>query len=184
MMSIRCASAVVTVLVAASGIAAGRQMPTETGIYAEANGDAVALKQTLRGIAVVGGMSNGQGTRALVFPIGALDGVPIAQGVTAFLVNFPTIQDNAAAAAEMRLMIGERVREPDFAMMQANPGKFRTGQYRITSPQLTHEWLASTYAKLTNTRKWRDKHPPAIVGLILNGEMYPVRIDEAWLQAR
>jgi hypothetical protein len=102
--------------------------------------------------------------------------------VTGFLVNLATVQDSAAAAAQMRFIVGEHVREPDFQVMAVRPAKFRTGTYRIGSPNLTRDWLSTAYAKLTNTRKWRDKHPRAVVGLILNEQtMYPVRIDEAML---
>ncbi len=85
----------------------------------------------------------------------------------------------------MRFMVGERVREPDYETMTVKPSKFRTGVYRIESPDLTHQWLVTAYAKLTNTRKWKDKHPAAIVGLILNEQtMYPVRIDEVVLTGK
>lgn len=69
--------------------------------------------------------------------------------------------------------------------MTVSVGKFRTGVSRISSPNLTAEWRYTSYAKLTNKRKWNNTHPPAIVGLILNEQvMYPVRIDETALTAK
>ena len=69
--------------------------------------------------------------------------------------------------------------------MAVRPAKFRIGLYRISSPNLTRTWMATAYAKLTNKRQWRDKHPRAIVGLIVNGQtMFPVRIDPLSLTLR
>lgn len=177
-----------TVLLASATVLAGRaqqgSVPQAPGVYAETDAGTVPLKKTLRGIEIAGSMSTSRNTRALVFPISTLDGVPASASVASFVVNLATVQDTAAANAQMRFTIGDHVREPDYQTMSVVVGKFRTGTYRISSPQLTNEWLSSAYAKLTNSRKWRDKHPPAVVGLILNDEMYPVRIDEAVLTTK
>jgi hypothetical protein len=159
-------------------------VPEDPGVYAQTDAGTVALKKSFRGIEIAGPMSSGARTGAVVFPIPVLEGVPKAADVTGFLVNLVTVQDSQAAAAQMRFMVGERVREPDYQVMTVRPGKFRTGMYQITSPNLTREWLTTAYAKLTSSRKYRDKQPPATVGLVLNGEMYPVRIDEAVLTAK
>jgi hypothetical protein len=182
-MHIRTLAAVALLALLASRSAGAQQapLPEAPGVYAETAAGAVALKKTFSGIQIAGPMSGGTRSIASVFPIPNLDDVPNASGVTGFLVNLATVQDSAAAGAQLRFVIGEHVREPDYQIMTVQPGKFRTGMYRITSPNLTHDWLSTAYAKLTNSRKWRDKHPPAIVGLILNSEMYPVRIDAAWL---
>jgi len=156
--------------------------PPEPGVYAETEVGLVPLKQPIGGIEIAGAMRSSMATRALVFPISTLDDVPVATDVAAFVVNLATVQDRDAAVAQMRFMIGERAREPEFKVMAVRAGKFRIGYYRISSPNLTRDWLATTYAKMTDTRKWRDKHPRAIVGLILNEQtMYPVRIDTATL---
>jgi len=174
--------AAVACLVSSAGVTARQTpVPEAPGVYAETGSGAVPMKKTFAGIQIAGPISGGVRSSASVFPIPNLDGVPTAAGVTGFLVNLATVQDTAAAGAQLRFVIGEHVREPDYQMMTVQPGKFRTGIYRITSPNLTHDWLATAYDKLTNSRKWRDKRPPAIVGLILNGEMYPLRIDAAWL---
>ena len=175
-------SIALSILIAVAALAAPQApVPEAPGVYAETGDGPLPMKKTFSGVQINGPMSGGTRTTASVFPVPGLDGVPAAPGVTAFLINLPTVQDNAAAAAQLRFVIGEHVREPDYQMMTVQPGKFRTGMYRISSPNLTHEWMAAAYEKLTSARKWRDKHPPAIVGLILNGEMYPVRIDAAWL---
>jgi hypothetical protein len=178
-------SSVAIVMFAAASVVSARQspVPSEPGVYAETAEGPVVLKKTFSGIAIAGSVG-GSGARALVFPISTVDAIPSVPGVAAFLVNLPTVQDVAAAGAQMRFTIGEHVREPDYETMAVQVGKFRIGLYRISSAQLTHDWLSRTYAKLTNSRKWRDKRPPAMVGLILNGEMYPVRIIEAALTAR
>jgi hypothetical protein len=177
--------AAVVALALLAAASAGAQQPSPVpeapGVYADTSAGPIALKKTFSGIQIAGPMSGGTRSTASVFPIPSLDEVPTAPGVTGFLVNLATVQDSAAAGAQLRFAIGEHVREPDYQIMTVKPGKFRTGMYQITSPNLTHDWLSAAYAKLTSTRKWRDKHPPAIVGLIVNGEMYPVRIDTAWL---
>src|SRR5256885_11159492 len=176
-----CSTIAIALIAASSGRAQPGSLPEEPGVYAETEAGAVALKQPVAGFDVTSGM-RGATRRAYVFPIGDLKDVPSATDVTGFFVNLATVQDNAAAAAQMRFIVGEHVREPDFQVMAVRPAKFRTGMYRIGSPNLTREWLSAAYAKLTNARKWRDKHPRAIVGLILNEQtMYPVRIDEAML---
>jgi len=175
-------SIALSILIAVAALAAPQApVPEAPGVFAETGDGPLPMKKTFSGVQINGPMSGGTRTTASVFPVPGLDGVPAAPGVTAFLINLPTVQDNAAAAAQLRFVIGEHVREPDYQMMTVQPGKFRTGMYRISSPNLTHEWMAAAYEKLTSARKWRDKHPPALVGLILNGEMYPVRIDAAWL---
>jgi hypothetical protein len=174
-------------LASASGSHAGGQQaspPAEPGVYAETASGAVALNKTFSGFDVAGSMSTSTRTRVLVFPIAAVDDLPAAPSVGGFIVNLATVDDSRAAAAQMRLTVGDHVREPDFQVMAITVGKFRTGVYRISSPQLTHEWLANAYAKLTSSRKWRGKRPPALVGLILNDQMYPVRIDEAALTVK
>jgi hypothetical protein len=174
------------VLGAAGPFAAPRAQTSplpEPGVFAETSDGNVPLKDTFRSVALVG-VGGMQSPQALSFPIPSVERVPVVASVVGFLVNIPTVQDNAAAAAQMRFTVGERVREPDFQVMTVLVGKFRVGIYRFSSPQLTHDWLAAAYAKLSNTRKWRGKHPPAIVGLVLNGEMYPVRIDEAVLTGK
>jgi len=164
-------------------LAGGRQAPSiDPGVYAETDAGTIALKQTIAGIEIAASMRSSINTRAFVFPVSTLDGVPVAASVTGFLVNLASVDDREAAAAQMRFMIGERAREPDYETMAVRPAKFRIGLYRISSPNLTREWMAAAYAKLTNKRQWRDKHPRAIVGLIVNGQtMYPVRIDPASL---
>lgn len=154
----------------------------DPGVYAETDAGTIALKQTIAGIEIAGSMRSSLNTRAFVFPISTLDGVPAAASVTGFLVNLASVDDREAAAAQLRFTIGERAREPDYEAMAVRPAKFRIGLYRISSPNLTREWMVTAYAKLTNKRKWRDQHPRAIVGLIVNGQtMYPVRIDQASL---
>jgi len=184
----RTALAAAACLLASATIAAGfvqqSPVPAEPGLYAETPAGPVTITKVFGGVEIAGSMSVTARTRAVVFPIPALDGVPVAAAVAAFLVNLPTVQDSAAMAAQMRFMVGERVREPDFQVMTPVVGKYRTGLYRISSPQLTNDWLSAAYAKLTGSRKWRDKHPPAVVGLILNGQMYPVLIDESALTAK
>jgi hypothetical protein len=49
----------------------------------------------------------------MAFPIESLERVPVVSELTGFLVNVPTVQDSAAAAAQMRFTIGEHVREPE-----------------------------------------------------------------------
>jgi len=173
-----------TLASAAAGRARQAELPAEPGVYAETSTGTVALKKTFNGFDVTGSVATGTRTRALVFPITTVDDVPVADAVGGFIVNLPTVQDSHAAAAQMRFTIGDHVREPDYQVMTVTVGKFRTGIYRIASPQLTHEWLAGAYAKLTNSRKWRDKHPPALVGVILNEQMYPVRIEDAALTVK
>jgi hypothetical protein len=160
-------------------------LPEEPGVYAETDAGMLPLKKPFSGFEISGPASSGGRTHAFVFPIPNVDGVPVAAEVTAFFVNLATVQDNAAAAAQMRFMIGDHVREPDYQVMAVRPGKFRTGIYRITSPNLTNEWMAAAYAKLTASRKWRDKRPPALIGLILNEQtMYPVQIDVGVLKEK
>jgi len=154
----------------------------DPGVHVETRSGTVAITQTWSGTAVAGLPSSRNAS--MTFPIPSVDRVPAVSDIAAFLVNIPTVQDAAAAAAQMRFAVGDHVREPDYQVMTVLVGKFRIGIYRFSSPQLTPDWLSSAYAKLSNTRTWRDKHPPAIVGLILNGEMYPVRIDEAALTNR
>jgi hypothetical protein len=166
------------------GAAQQAALPADPGVYAETASGAVPLKKTFSGFDVAGSMSTSTRTRVLVFPISTVDDLPAAPGVAGFIVNLATVDDSRAAASQMRFAIGDHVREPDFQVMAVTVGKFRTGVYRISSPQLTHEWLAGAYAKLTSARKWRDKRPPAIVGLILNDQMYPVRIEEAALTVK
>lgn len=138
------------------------------------------MKRPIGGVEIAGSMRSSIGTRAFVFPVNDLTEVPVARKISAFIVNLATVQDAAAASAQLRFVVGEHVREPDFQVMTVRAGKIRTGLYQFTSANLTDEWLAAAYAKLTNTRKWRDKHPRAIVGLILNGQtMYPIQIDTA-----
>src|SRR4051812_35855539 len=72
-------------------------MPDTPGVYAETKGQAIHLTKTFSGIEIAGPLSGGTRSRASVFPIPNLDGVPTAPGVTAFLVNLATVQDNAAA---------------------------------------------------------------------------------------
>jgi hypothetical protein len=155
----------------------------EPGVFVETSAGNVALKEIFKGVALVG-VPGTRSASALSFPIPPVARVPVVTSVTAFTANIPTVQDSSAAAAQMRFTVGERVREPDFQVMSVLVGRLRDGIYRFSSPQLTHDWLSAAYAKLSNTRKWRGKHPPAIVGLILNGEMYPVRIDEAVLTGK
>ena len=172
-------------LLAFAPVAAGRaqqgNLPTDIGVYAETTAGTIPLKKTFSGFDVAGTIAGSSRMRALVFPIPTAGDVPVASGITGFIVNLPTVQDTNAANAQMHFAVGERVREPDYQTMAVTVGKFRTGVYRISSPQMTHEWMANAYAKLTSPRKYRDKHPPAFVGLILNDQMYPVRIDEAAL---
>ena len=170
-------------LVVPAVLAAGGQGPSvDTGVYAETDAGTIALKQTIAGIEIAGSMRSSIHTRAFVFPISTLDGVPVAAGVTGFLVNLASVDDREAAAAQLRFTLGERAREPDFETMAVRPAKFRIGLYRISSPNLAREWMAAAYAKLTSKRQWRDRHPRAIVGLIVNGQtMYPVQIDPASL---
>ena len=159
-------------------------VPTEVGVYAETADGTVALKKTFGGFDVAGSMPTGGRTRALAFPIPAVDDVPMPANVTGFIVNLPTVQDTAAANAQMHFAVGDHVREPDYQTMTVQVGKFRTGVYRITSPQMTNDWLTTAYAKLTSSRKYRGTQPPAIVGLILLDQMYPVRIDPVSLTTR
>ena len=152
----------------------------EPGVYAQTDVGLVPMKKPIGGVEIAGSMRSSIGTRAFVFPVNDLTEVPVARQISAFVVNLATVQDAAAAAAQLRFVVGEHVREPDFQVMTVRAGKFRTGMYQFTSPNLTRDWLAAAYAKLTNTRKWRDKHPRAIVGLILNGQtMYPIQVDTA-----
>jgi len=183
----RVAATLWTALLLATPLAAGPQQTSpsiDPGVYAETESGTVALKQSIAGIEIAGSMRSSIQTRAFVFPISTstLDGVPVAADVAAFLVNLATIDDRGAAAAQMRFTLAEPAREPDYETMAVRPAKFRTGLYRISSPNLAREWMATAYAKLTNKRQWRDKHPRAIVGLIVNGQtMFPVRIDPASL---
>ena len=156
--------------------------PPEPGVYAQTEVGLVPMKKPIGGVEIAGSMRSSVGTRAFVFPINDFADVPVAQQISGFIVNLATVQDAAAASAQLRFVVGEHVREPDFQLMTIRPGKIRTGLYQFTSANLTREWLGAAYAKLTNTRKWRDKHPRAIVGLVLNGQtMYPIQIDTAWL---
>jgi len=169
-------------LLAAALAAAPRQTAPaiDPGVYAETAAGAIRLQQSIAGIEIAGSMRSSIQTRAFVFPIttSTLDGVPVAADVAAFLVNLASVDDRGAAAAQMRFTLAERAREPDYETMAVRPAKFRIGLYRISSPNLTRQWMAEAYAKLTNKRQWRDKHPRAIVGLIVNGQtMFPVRID-------
>ena len=159
-------------------------LPADPGVYAETGTGTVPLRKTFSGLDIAGSMPTSTRTRVLVFPIPAVDDVPVAAALAGFIVNLAGVEDARAAAAQIRFTIGDHVREPDFQVMAVNVGKFRTGVYRISSAQMTREWMANAYAKLTNTRKWRDKHPPAIVGLIVNDVMYPVRIDPGTLTVR
>jgi hypothetical protein len=175
-----------TMLVAAFVAAASgsglQPEPSEPGVYAQTEVGLVPMKKPIGGVEIAGSMRSSIGTRAFVFPVNDLSEVPVAREISAFVVNLATVQDAAAASAQLRFVVGEHVREPDFQTMTVRAGKFRTGMYQFTSAHLTHEWLAAAYAKLTNARKWRDKHPRAIVGLVLNGQtMYPIQIDTAWL---
>jgi hypothetical protein len=172
----------VAALVAAANGGGFQPEPPEPGVYAQTEMGLVPMKQPIGGVEIAASMTSSIGTRAFVFPINTLAEVPVARNLSGFVVNLATVQDAAAAAAQLRFVIGEHVREPDFQVMTVRAGKFRTGMYQVTSPNLTKEWLAGAYAKLTNTRKWRDKHPRAIVGLILNGQtMYPIQVDTAAL---
>jgi hypothetical protein len=171
---------------AAASLVARQQaaLPADPGVYAETDAGTVALKKTFSGVDIAGSMPTSTRTRVLVFPIPAVDEVPVAATLGGFIVNLAGVEDARAAASQIRFTVGDHVREPDFQVMAVNVGKFRTGVYRISSPQMTREWMANAYAKLTSARKWRDKHPPAIVGLIVNDQMYPVRIDQAMLTVR
>jgi hypothetical protein len=156
--------------------------PPEPGVYAQTEVGLVPMKKPIGGVEIAASMTSSIGTRAFIFPVNDLTDVPVAHDISAFIVNLATVQDAAAAAAQLRFVVGEHVREPDFQVMTVRAGKFRTGMYQFTSANLNREWLAAAYAKLTNTRKWRDKHPRAIVGLILNGQtMYPIQVDTAAL---
>ena len=176
----------VLLTLAAASIVARQQtaLPADPGVYAETGAGTVPLKKTFSGLDIAGSMPTSTRTRVLVFPIPAVDDVPVAAALAGFIVNLVGVDDARAAASQIRFTVGDHVREPDFRVMAVNVGKFRTGVYRIASPQITREWMANAYAKLTNTRKWRDKHPPAIVGLIVNDQMYPVRIDPETLTVR
>ena len=172
---------VLAVVAADHGSGAQLEAP-EPGVYAQTAVGLVPMKQPIGGVEIAGAMRSSVGTRAFIFPINDLADVPVAREISAFIVNLATVQDAAAAAAQLRFVVGEHVREPDFQVMSVRAGKFRTGIYQFTSPNLTHEWLAAAYAKLTNARKWRDKRPRAIIGLVLNGQtMYPIQIDAAAL---
>jgi len=176
-----------TLLLAALSMAPRQAPSIDPGVYAETEAGTIALKESIAGIEIAGSMRSSIQTRAFVFPISTstLDGVPVASEVAAFLVNLASVDDRGAAAAQMRFMLGERAREPDYEVMAVRPAKFRIGLYRISSPNLTRTWMATAYAKLTNKRQWRDKHPRAIVGLIVNGQtMFPVRIDPLSLTLR
>jgi hypothetical protein len=156
--------------------------PPEPGVYAQTDMGLVPMKKPIGGVEIAASMRSSIGTRIFVFPVNDFTDVPVAHDISGFIVNLATVQDTAAAAAQLRFVIGEHVREPDFEVMTVRAGKFRTGLYQFTSANLTREWLASAYGKLTNTRKWRDKHPRAMVGLILNGQtMYPIQVDTAAL---
>jgi hypothetical protein len=185
-MRIPVSSTIVVMAFVAAATGSGYQAEApEPGVYADTAVGLVPLKQPLGGIEIAGAMRSSMATRALVFPISTLENVPVATDVAGFIVNLATVQDHAAAAAQMRFMIGERAREPEFTVMAIRAAKFRIGYYRISSPNLTRDWLAAAYAKMTDTRKWRDKRPRAIVGLILNEQtMYPVRIDTDVLTAK
>jgi hypothetical protein len=172
----------VAALIAAANGSALQFDPPEPGVYAQTEVGLVPMKKPIGGVEIAGSMRSSIGTRAFVFPVDDLTEVPVAQQLSGFIVNLATVQDAAAASAQLRFVVGEHVREPDFQVMTVRAGKFRTGVYQFTSANLTHEWLAAAYAKLTSTRKWKDKHPRAIVGLVLNGQtMYPIQVDTAAL---
>jgi len=176
------ATILVAVLVAGAHGGGVQLEPPEPGVSAQTEVGLVPMRKPIGGVEIAGSMRSSIGTRAFVFPVNDLTEVPVAREISAFIVNLATVQDAAAASAQLRFVVGEHVREPDFQVMTIRPGKIRTGLYQFTSANLTHEWLGAAYAKLTNTRKWRDKHPRAIVGLVLNGQtMYPIQIDTAAL---
>jgi len=179
------ATILVAALVAAANGSGQQPEAPEPGVYAQTEVGLVPMKKPIGGVEIAGSMRSSIGTRAFVFPVNDLNGVPVAREISGFVVNLATVQDAAAASAQLRFGVGEHVREPDFQVMTVRPGKIRTGLYQFTSANLTHAWLATAYAKLTNTRKWKDKHPRAIIGLILNGQtMYPIQIDTAWLDEK
>src|SRR5919112_4415031 len=167
-------TAIVLALIAAAHGRGYQPEAPEPGVYAQTEVGLVPMKKPIGGVEISGSMTSSIGTRAFIFPVNDLTEVPVARQLSAFIVNLATVQDAAAASAQLRFVVGEHVREPDFQVMSVRAGKFRTGMYQFTSPNLTHDWLAAAYAKLTKTRKWRGKQPRAIVGLILNGQtMYP-----------
>lgn len=90
-------------------VAAGQTppAPAQPGVHAETEAGTVRLEKTLE---IAGPMRGSMGTRAFVFPIPHLDDVPVATGVTGFLVNLATVNDQAAAAAQMRLVVGNHIR--------------------------------------------------------------------------
>jgi hypothetical protein len=185
MRHITLALAALLTLAARSGAAPQQTaLPADPGVYAETDTGTIRIEKTFSAVDIAGSMPTSTRTRVLVFPIPAVGDVPVAATLAGFIVNLAGVEDARAAASQMRFTIGDHVREPDFQVMAISVGKFRTGVYRIASPQMTREWMANAYAKLTSSRKWRDKQPPAIVGLIVNDQMYPVRIDLKTLTVR
>lgn len=155
----------------------------EVGVFADTESGLVALKHEIPALQISGMPTSSKG-RALVFPVDSVAAMPTAANITQLLVNLPTVGDAGAAAAELRFVVGEHVREPDFKLMTVRVGKIRTGYYQVTSPQLTHEWMAGTYAKMINNRKWKDTQPPATIGLILNSSMYPIHLEPSMLAVK
>ncbi|HKB10072.1 MAG TPA: hypothetical protein VKD69_05450 [Vicinamibacterales bacterium] len=166
-------------------VARAQQVPIapEVGVFADTEAGLIALKQEIPALQIAG-VPTGSSNRALVFPIETVDALPTVAGILQVLINLPTVGDAAAGAAQLRFLVGEHEREPDFKLMTVRVGKIRTGYYQVTSPDFTRTWMAGTYAKMTSSRKWKDKHPPAMIGIVVNSSMYPARLEPSVLDAK
>jgi len=168
----------------AFALAQGVPVTLEVGVFADTDFGIVAMKNEITGGQVAGINQTTTGDRSLSFPIGAVDDFPVAARITQVLINLPTVQDAQASRAQLRFIVGDHEREPDFALMTTRVGKIRTGYYQVTSPNLTREWLAAAYAKMLKKSKFKDKQPAAMVGLVLSHSMYPIRLEPSMLTAK
>src|SRR3954451_17419417 len=117
-------AALVTLALSSAAARQETALPADAGVYAETGAGTVPLRKTFSGLDIAGSMPTSTRTRVLVFPIPAVDDVPVAAALGGFIVNLAGVEDARAAASQIRFTVGDHVREPDFQVMAVNVGKF------------------------------------------------------------